>query len=194
MDTNMKQQDSMNIIKDMMLTAREEYSAGAAYYFVLWGIIMMIYSIINYIGLSTGNGWESWSTILFAIGGILSFIKSKQTDKTENAVGRHDRLYMFVWGGVGACLAVTWGLGTVLGVNAIIPVTLMLYALASFITGGTTKYTPSIVGSIICMLFAVAAMFLNFAMQNLVCAAAVLFVHVIPGLMMKSFYKQRTNA
>jgi hypothetical protein len=81
-----------------------------------------------------------------------------------------------------------------LGLQNIIPVILMLYALANFITGGVTRYYPSLVGAIVCFACVVVAFNLSFAYQNLVCAFAVLCTHVIPGLMMKKYYERKGYA
>ncbi len=194
MNNNINQKESLDIIEDMIKTAREDYSSGAAYYFVLWGTIMALYSLANYFSITANNETSSLSYLLFAAGGILSYIRSKKDDKTEQAIARHDRLYMFVWSGVGICLAIIWTLAPKLGLSNIIPVSLMVYALASFTTGGTIKYTPSLIGAIICFICVVIALFVNFAQQYLVCAVAVLAVHIMPGLMMKGYYKNRKNA
>lgn len=76
------------------------------------------------------------------------------------------------------------GFASVIGLSNLIPVSLLVYGLASFITGGTTKYYPSLVGALICFACAAIALNVGFAWQNLICAAAVFAVHVIPGLIM----------
>lgn len=195
MDTrNFNEKQSLDIIQDMIGKAKQEDSGGAGFYFILWGLIVMVFSILTYIAIKTKSNWQPMTYSIFAIGGIISYFRSRKDDKEEKVKSWYDTLYMFVWSGVGICLGLTWGFALPLGIENIIPVSLMLYGLASFITGGVTKYRPSLLGAIICFICVIFAFSLNFAYQNLLMAFAVLCVHVIPGIMMKQHYRKKNYA
>lgn len=187
--SNMSEKQSLDIINDMLTNAKEEDAGGSAFYFILWGIIVMVFSVLTYYAIITKAAWQPWTYMLFLIGGIASFIRSKSDDKKEIAKSRYDRLYMFVWSGVGICLGLSWGFVALIGINNILPVSLLFYGLASFITGGVSRYYPSLIGSIICFVCVIFAFQTDFVHQNLICAFAVFCVHVIPGLMMNRYYK-----
>jgi MFS family permease len=187
----MHEEQSFEIIQNMINTAKQEHSTGAAFYFVLWGLVVMAFSILTFFALHTHGDWQPWSYNVFLVGGIVSIIHSKRADKKETTKSWFDNLYMFVWSGVGICLGITWGFAGVIGIANVIPISLMVYGFASFITGGTIKYHPSLIGSIICFLCVIVALNLTFEWQNLVCAFAVLCAHVIPGVMMMTKSKGR---
>lgn len=181
---NMSEQQSLKTIQEMINTARQEHAADAAFYFVLWGVLVMLFSILSFVALRTNASWQPFTYVVFIVGAVVSIVRSKKEDKEETSKSRHDDLYKFVWSGVGICLGITWGFAGIIGLGNIIPVSLMIYGLASFITGGTIKYYPSLIGSIVCFLCVIVALNVTFEWQNLVCAFAVMCVHVLPGLMM----------
>ena len=191
---NFNEKQSLHVIEDMIHAAKKEQSSASAYYFVLWGIIVILYSLLTYYALITHASWQPTVYTIFAIGGILSFIHSKRQDKTETTKGLFDNLYSYIWIAVATCIGLIWVFAAVMGINNIIPVTLLFYSQASFITGCATRYWPSIAGAVICFLCAIFAFSLKYPQQNLVMAFAVLCVHVIPGLMMKPYYRNKMYA
>jgi hypothetical protein len=101
---------------------------------------------------------------------------------------------MFVWSGVAICFAVIVIFTMKIGIDNIIPLTLLMYVFASFVTGGTTKFYPSLIGAILCLVCSILAFNLSFAQQFLCNAAAVLLVHIVPGAIMNRKYKRGINA
>jgi hypothetical protein len=190
---NLSNKESIAIIESMIQTAKRE-STGAGYYFLLWGIIVFVHSVFMYYSIyhNVAADWQGLSWSVFAIGGIFSFVHSKRTEKIEKTKSWYDTLYGFVWSGVGICLAITWlYFSWKNNWQYIIPIVIMQYGFASFITGGTTKFYPSLMGAIIAFGFAFAAFNLNIAYQFLCMAAAVLIVHIIPGYLL---YRKYTKA
>ncbi len=195
MDTdNINEKQSIELIESMIKTARQDNYSSGAFYYILWGIIVMVFSILMFVAIQTHAEWQPWTFSLFALGGLISFLRSRRDDRVEKSKSWFDDLYMYVWSGTGICIGFVWGFSMMLGLQNIIPVILMLYALANFITGGVTRYYPSLVGAIVCFACVVVAFNLSFAYQNLVCAFAVLCTHVIPGLMMKKYYERKGYA
>jgi hypothetical protein len=191
---NMNEKQSLELIENMIKTAKQEHHVGGAFFFILWGCIVMLYSMLTFYAVQTHAEWQPWTYNLFLIGGIVSIIRSKRDDKVEQVKSWYDDLYMYVWSGAGICLGITAVFGPMLGLNNVLPVTMLIYGLANFITGGVTKYYPSLVGSIICFACVIIAFNLSFAYQNLLCAFAVLCTHLIPGLMMRKYYQRKGYA
>ncbi len=183
------EKDSLNLINEMMHTARREQPAHAPFYLVMWGLIVIAFSLVNFFSVRNTGTIQPLAYNLFALGGLLSWWYSRKTDKEEKTVSWYNSLYVFVWSGVGICLALIWSFVPVLGIHNIIPSILMVYALASYITGGVTKYRPSIFGACVCFVCVIFAFGVSFAYQYLVMAVAVMAAHVIPGLMMRRHYK-----
>ncbi len=190
---NFDERQSINLINEMISTAKQEQT-GAGYYLTLWGILVFIYSVCLYAGISQNIPALANAWLLFPLGGVLSLIRSKKDDKKETAKSWYDRLYAFVWGGVGICLGVLGIFVMDKGIYIYMPTVLVIYGLASFITGGTTRYYPSLIGAVVCFVCAIFAFHIQDATQFLVHAFAVLCVHIIPGAMMKSYYRKKNYA
>lgn len=181
--------DSISIIEQAIMKAKRE-KTGAAFYYILWGSILFLYGLINYLVLSfpsnTMKTVLSFSWFLFPVGGLLSFLQTKKTDKIEKVKPINENLYMVVWGGVGLCFAVITIFGLMTGhFSFILPTVLLLLGFASFITGGVTRFRPSIIGGALCIICAGVTMVLPLALQFLIGAIAMLIANVVPGILMK---------
>lgn len=190
---SLSEKQSLGIIEDMIHTARQEQT-GAAYHLTLWGILTGLYCLSLYIGFTYKLEWLSLAWILFPIGGILSVLRSRKDEKEEKTKTFSDRLYGFTWGGLGFCVAIIMLFGTKLGVGNVMPIIILLYALAAFITGGVSKYYPSIIGAVLCAVCSIFAFYSEFTTQFLYCAAAMVWACIVPGMMMKGYYKRKANA
>ncbi|MBS1779796.1 MAG: hypothetical protein JST70_10765 [Bacteroidetes bacterium] len=190
---SLSEKQSLEIIEDMIHTAKQEQT-GAAYYLTIWGTLTGLYCLSLYIGFTYKLEWLSYAWILFPIGGLLSVLRNRKDEKEEKAKAFSDRLYGFTWGGLGFCAGIIMIFGTKLGIDNVMPVIILLYALAAFITGGVTKYYPSIIGAVLCALCSIFAFNSEFTIQFLYCAAAMVFACIVPGLMMKGYYKRKVNA
>jgi uncharacterized membrane protein YhaH (DUF805 family) len=136
--------DSLQTITDAARKARTE-KGHAAYYLVLWGLLIALYAICFFIGLKlSGNiGMEiqSLSWIVFPVGGLLSYLHSRKTSLRETAKPLHDNLYRYVWSGIFLCLAILTIFGAQKSsLGQIIPIVILLFGLAAFITGGVTNF------------------------------------------------------
>ncbi len=191
---NLSGEQSIRIIEDMIKTAKRE-ETGAGYFLVLWGIVVFLYSMAMYIGLAMKDETiSSFAWIVFPVGAILSYVKNRKNDKTEKTKSWYDDLYMFVWVGVGICFGIIIIFAPKLGMANIIPLTMLMYVFASFVTGGTTRFYPSIIGAILCLVCVIIAFNVTFAEQFLYNGLGVLFVHIMPGIIMDRRYKRLVNA
>jgi len=189
------EKDSLEIIRSMVTIARREHSAGAAYYYILWGAIVMFFSIATFCCLQFNMlAWQPYTYMLFLVGGILSMIHSKKYDKEEKTASWFDDLYKYVWIAISIGLGLTWAFVGVIGFSNIIPISLLLYGMGAFITGGVIRFYPSLVGGIICFLCVIVSFNVGLALQSLICAFAVLCAHLIPGILMKKSNKLHTYA
>ena len=189
----LSEKQSLDLIEEMIITAKQE-QIGAAFYFILWGILTFIYAICMFLAVYYKIQWLAYSWVLFPIGGVLSILRVKRDDRIEKTKSISDRVYGFVWGAAGFYICVIISFGMKIGAENVMPLIILMYALASFITGGITKYYPSVFGSLFCAVCAVFAFIFDVQYQFLLCAAAITGTHIIPGLMMKNYYKQKMNA
>ncbi len=185
----MTPQKSISIIEDAMRKAQQE-KTGARFYLILWGTLIIVYALTNFSSLHYPSPaaltLSSLSWIVFPLGGLLSILRTRKDDKTETTKPINDSLYMFAWGGTGLCMgAIAFFAFTFKNADIIPPVILLIFGFAAFVTGGVTRFYPSLVGGIISILIGAAAFNLSLEYQLLAGSAGILAATVIPGLLMK---------
>lgn len=169
------------------LVKNEKNDAG--YYLSLWGGIVFLYSLIVFIALALKitvlTNIANYAWVVFPFGGLLSLLHSRKTAKSENHKLLFERLYLYVWSGTGIGFIVILLFNQTIDPISIIPIYILMFGLASFITGGVSKFKPSLIGGVICCVFAAIAMIYPFLkMQFLLAALGALFSALIPGLIM----------
>ncbi len=157
---------------------------SAPYYYILWGTIVALYSIARYYAITYSMPTFNSASLLFLAGGILSYRHAKR-DRSESL--RIDKVYLVVWLLISLGILVANIAGAQLGIEYTIPITLTLYCLGAFITGLASRFWPSIAGAILCTVCVAWSFYeKDYAAQNLLMAAAVATVHIIPGLIMRN--------
>jgi hypothetical protein len=185
----MTPQKSISIIEDAMRKAQHE-KTGARFYLVLWGTLIVVYALANFTFLrfpSVGTSTlASLSWIVFPLGGLLSFLRTRRDDRTETTKPLNDSLYMYAWGGTGLCLGAVTFFAFTFGSPAVVPpVLLLIFGFAAFVTGGVTRFYPSLAGGTVCVIAGAAAFVLPLEYQLLAGSAGILAATVVPGLLMK---------
>jgi hypothetical protein len=75
------------------------------------------------------------------------------------------------------------------GPENVYPMVLVLYGIATFVSGGVLQFRPLVIGGICCWVLAVAAMFLPFEYQLLALAAAVAAAYIVPGYLLSKQFR-----
>jgi len=187
----------MKIIEDMLYTAKKEVKDNGAF-FLLWGWLVFIAAMgqlaMHWLGYSQKAlmvtehfGIEldgiTW-LILMPLGGILSIIISRKEQKQEKVKTWFDDVMKYLWIAFGAVLFIILVAMGYLHVN-LYPVLIGLYGLGLFITGGTLKFKPLIIGGITCWVLAMVSVFVTDEYATLCLALSVLIGYIIPGYILK---------
>ena len=193
MDSN----TNIKIIEDMMYSARKEVKDNGAY-FLLWGWLVFIAAmgqmIIHWLGygqnvISLGSNVKveidgiTW-LILMPLGGILSVLISRKQQKEEKVKTWFDDVMKYLWIAFGAVLFIILFAMNYLNVN-LFPILIALYGLGLFVTGGTLKFRPLIIGGIVCWVLAMVSLFVSNEYATLCLALSVLIGYIIPGYILK---------
>jgi hypothetical protein len=182
-------EDSISIIEQSLKQAANQ-KTGAANYYIIWGTLLFIVLIGNFfvirfpsdLSASIANALP----MLFAVGGILSFLQSRKDDKNETVVPLNEKLYMYAW--VGASI----GLGAICFsnpsdiLNGFCLGILLMFGVVNFIIGGMTKFYPLIIGGALSMVLAVFIPHVTMDYKLLLTAIGILSTCLIPGLLMKN--------
>ncbi len=185
------EKEGLKIIYDMIEAARCNVKDNYFYY-LLWGILVLLASLLEYVLLRFFQvpwhyvGWP----VLMGIGlfaSILYAVRKHGRSKSTSYVG-HFFLYFFIG----------WTLSLLLLLSLIIsahhsliqPVSLSMYALALFVSGGILRFRPLIIGSVIAWVAAIGSFLSPYPVQLLITAATTLIAYIIPGWMLKRKYEK----
>jgi hypothetical protein len=174
---------SIEIIESMMLESKKSLSHNS-FYFILWGILLVIAGIAEYVLYGSGNFWLIWP-LTGILGGIASFIYGIKDGKKAGMMTAGDRITVYTWGGFGFTLifAIIFSI-----YNHILPhaLVLMLAGLATFISGGISKFKPFVLGSIALEAGAIlCAFYIQPELQSLVFAGSIFLGYIIPGFILR---------
>lgn len=184
-DQTLSNQKSLQIIEEMVQKARFNFS-GNAFYFILWGVLLLASSIFEFTASQLGYSsiaWLGWPVVSI-IGGLISAFYSSK-NKESNQILHLDRMYVQVWIAFGLTLFVLiFGL-VYKGINPN-PFVMMLAALPTYLTGKIIGFKPLVYGGIVFGALGVVSLFVPSGMVSLVYSLSMILGYIIPGFMMKS--------
>lgn len=174
---------SIEIIESMMSESKKSL-AHNSFYFIFWGVVLLAAGIAEFFLFESSNFWIIWPSVGIG-GGIISFIYGMKDGKRVGKETAGDRITAFTWGGFGftLVLSIVFSVYNHLSPHALV---LMLAGLATFISGGISKFKPFVYGAIALEIGAiVCAFFIEASMQGLIFAASMLFGYILPGIVLK---------
>ena len=93
---------SLEIIESMLRESKKSLFRNS-FYFLLWGILLIPISILDYFIGNQAYFWLVWPSIGI-IGGFISYIYGKNESKNAGVISAGDRIIMFTWGAFGFSL------------------------------------------------------------------------------------------
>lgn len=192
-EKQMTHEESLALIQSMILTARNKV-AEDGFQFLLWGILVIVASLVNYLLFTTGFADKAglvW-LILPIVGWPISYIYEKRKDKSQQVETYADKNAGYVWIAYGITMFFTIFYSIYIKASPI-PFILLLTGMATFTSGLTLKFRPLIFGGIVFWLFAVATFFTEPAIHLLLNAVAIALGYLIPGCMLRRQAKSGSN-
>lgn len=184
--------ESMMVIQRMIATAKNEL-IDDSFYFMFWGWIVFAASLGHYLLWQVGFSAPYIVWLLMPLGVIITFFYGKRQHKDQPVKTYVDEVMKYVLIAFGVSLAITLSFQSKLGLNTY-PMVMMIYAVLLFVSGGSIRFRPLIIGGIINWLIGIAAFFVSFDIQLLMLAGAVLLGFIIPGHMLKSKVQKTKSA
>ena len=184
-------EQSLQLIQSMIRRAQNNLSENG-FLFIFWGWLVFIASLTVYFLTRAGfeNAWLVW--MLMPAGGIFSGIYGYMQQKKEKVKSYVDQYMGYIWTAFGISLLIVLGMGYKLQLHCY-PMVIMLYAIATFITGGIIRFIPLVVCGSLSFIICVIAFFVNFETQVLLVALSVLVSYIIPGHWLQIKFKQQSN-
>jgi hypothetical protein len=179
----LNEQDSLRIIHEMIAAAKNDVKADA-FIFLLWGWLVFIASIAQFIMIRMNMEFNSLPWLLMPVGGVITIILSIRKGKKNKIKTNVTESLKYTW------IAFTVALFIIMFSNALtsfqmLPCIMVLYGIGLFLSGGAIQFKPVIWGGVFCWICAIAGFQIQNIYQLLILALAVLGGYIIPGYLLK---------
>ena len=182
-EQELSEKESLAVILNMIQAAKTGIKDNSFYY-LLWGWLVFIASITQYFLLAFDKAYASLPWMLMPVGGIITGIYSYRQKKTQHVKTYVDEFMRYVLTAFMASLLIVLACQFRLGLSTY-PMIMLVYGIWLYISGGIIRFRPLMAGGIINWGFATGALFVDFKMQLLFLAMAVLLGYIIPGHLLK---------
>jgi hypothetical protein len=191
---NLTPEESFVIINRAIANFKMNYRENAQV-FLLWGWILTLASISNFIILKMMNSWEAWEhkgflilgnwVVFILIGSIILYFIVRKEKKEKKVHSQIDRFIDKLWWVTAASFGIAIILCFRLGLE---PPSLMLLVagIATTTTGLVIKFKPLIFGGMSFFIFSIASTFVTNEYLALVVSAAIICGYLIPGYALKT--------
>ncbi len=182
------EQESLQLIREMIDNAKARLEAGSFFY-LLWGWLVLAATLIHFSLLYTRFAYPYlvWPVIMVVglAGTLYGIRKSKRKAKTKTYLAAS---IGFLWGGFSVMLFILlfsamkgdihWAVFNIL--------IIALYGLCVFVSGGIIRFKPLIWGGIASWVIAVGSLFIAPQYTFLSIALSIVVSYLIPGYLLRS--------
>jgi hypothetical protein len=163
-------------------------------YYLLWGYLVLSACLLEYILIRLVHykfHYIVWPVLMGSGTLVTAFwaMKQKFRSKSKSHIGH---VMGYLWGGwLVSFLILLLFANLRQEYDAILPLTLAMYGLGIFVSGGVVDYKPMIIGGIISWMASVLTFFQPYTVQLLLVSAVVLVTYIIPGHMLRTLSKNQ---
>ncbi len=186
-ENQLTEKESLALITSMIKKAKNSYiESGIGPLF--WGIVITFCSLITYARVSyqLDIGFDEWFLSLFALLPQVFFIWRAR--KQKNFISHDESIMNFVWATFAICIFLLSFYNSHVHPSNSIALYMIVYGIPTFITGGVRKFTPMVVGGIICWVCSIASYYTSFANGMLLMALSATSAWLIPGIILRRRY------
>lgn len=189
---NTSEEKNLSIIMEMVSRAKSNIE-DSSFYYLLWGWLVFAASTLHYALLKTeyDKPWMPW--LLMPVGGIITMVYGMKQSKNQKYTSYVDDFMKYVLIAFLISLCTVLFFMSKLHLNTY-PVILIIYGNWLFVSGGSIKFIPLVIGGIINWVAGIIAFFVAFDLQLLLLAAAVLLGYILPGYLLKVYFKKTRTA
>jgi MFS family permease len=193
-ETPFDPKESLALISSMINTAKHKL-ADDGFLFIFWGWLVSICALGHFtaIKLHLPYGEFVWA-IGMPLGGIFSGIYGYRRRKQQRVRTYIDTYLAYVWGAFIIALFIALGFMPLHGIKTTYFFLMVLYGIATFISGGLIGFRPLIFGSLVAFGCAIASTFFGNVEQLLWIALSLIGSYVVPGHLLRAKYKSQVHA
>ena len=182
-EKELSQEESLRIIHEMISAAKNDVKADA-FIFLLWGWLVFIASIAQFVLILMEKEYNSMPWMLMPIGGIITVIYSIRKGKKDKTKTNVTESLKYTWIAFTAALFIIMFFNT-MEMFQVLPCIMVLYGMGLFLSGGAIQFKPLIFGGMFCWACAIAGFEIQNMYQLLILAAAVFGGYIIPGYLLQ---------
>jgi hypothetical protein len=180
-------EDGLKTIYAMITSTRNTIGENYLYY-ILWGYLVGLACISEYILIRLvqyERHYMVWP-VLMGLGMALSGVLTLRRQKTSTHRTFIGNIMNYLWGGWVISLLIIMYFATRLqNYDLILPLTMVMYGMGIFVSGGVISYRPLIIGGVISWIAALVAYFQPYNIQLLLTTVTVIVSYIIPGHMLR---------
>lgn len=193
-ENNLTPEESLDLIHRHISNFRMNYKENAKI-FLLWGWILTLASLSNYIILRILHNQEAYhlmgwySLINWAVFALVAFIilffMERNINKDKKVHGYIENNIKNLW----SVAAASFFIGTFICIRLNIappPIMLLIAGMATTTTGLLIKFRPLTIGGMTFFVFSIATTFVSNEYIALIVGASIIFGYLIPGYFLKS--------
>ena len=191
-NNNLTPEESFSIINKAIANFKLNYRETAKV-FILWGWVLAIASLSNFIILKILYSREAsiglvslcnWAVFLL-IGSIIMFFMDRKLNKDKKVFSYLESYFKNLWTVTAASFIIATFLCIKLEINPP-PIMLLIAGMATTTSGLLIKYKPVIIGGMAFFIFSLAATFVSNEYISLIVFGAIICGYLIPGYYLKS--------
>lgn len=191
---NFLPEQSFQIINSMIKTAQNKL-AEDGFLIIFWGWLVFACALINYLAFKMGYMQAGFIWVIFMpLGGIFSAIYGSKQNKKEKVKTYVNDYLNYVWKAFGIALAIALISMPVNGMKATYFFLMVLYGIATLISGGILNFKPLIIGSLFSFACAIISVYFGEMEQFLWISLSLLCSYIIPGHMLRNKFNKEKDA
>lgn len=185
--------ESLDLIQNMISAAKNKL-ADNGFLIILWGWLVTVASLLNYFFLAYGlpDSGLIW-LIMMPLGAIVTVIYSRRKNKKEN-VRTHVGHYLgYAWSAFIVAMFITLLAMPLHGMKVTYFFLMILYGMATLISGGLLAFRPLVIGSAFSFACAILSTFFGNNEQFLLIALALICSYIVPGHLLMNRYRSQAD-
>jgi len=192
-DKELSPQQSLELIRSMIETTKSEIG-DKSHFFLLWGWATMIGCLLQYYLLAIVHSprhYYAWFVTPVALLVHVVFVyKYERNERVKTFISEANN---YVWIIIGFSYLALAFVFSKIGWQYCFPFYILLYGIGTYISGSLLKFKPMRVGGAICLVLVAVAPHLDYPLQILLSAFAILISYIIPGHLLRNQYRRINN-
>jgi hypothetical protein len=189
-DKDFTAQESLQLIRSMIETTKSSIS-DKSHFFLIWGYATLAGCLLQYLLMvivQYKHHYFAWFvTPVALLFHIVFVIKDTKQEKIKTFIGETNKQ---VWMTLGFSYLILGFIFSKIGWQYSFPFYILLYGIGTYISGTLLKFKPLKIGGAFCLFLAALTPYLEYSLQILVAAFAILISYIIPGHLLRNKYRK----